>query len=348
MKLENQSRKNNRNMTTNSMSKVSNKVTPYASSEVTEWVVNLLSSVLEEDDISSVRAVLFENRVKLQNIISDSQVTQKSSSSKKNVKDPLAPKRGKTSYIFFCVKKRNEIKESYPDMSAKEIIKELGKVWRSLSDDEKETYVNMSVKDRNRYEEEISNYVAPTNIGFLNPKKTKRSGPKRGLTAYIYFCKDHRDTLKEEQPELSTKEITTGLGKKWKELTDDEKVPFVKLAANDKTRYEKEKETYVDSEHISVEDKKTNDVKSKPNDKKSSKKTNDVKSKPNDKKSSKKKISHKKSGYILYCQEQRVEVKNDNPSWSSQQVTKELGKTWKALSDEKQVGYNERASGENE
>lgn len=338
MKSENQSRKTIRNMETKSISRVSKQITPVVS-ELTDLVVDLISS-RDEDDLSSVRDVLNENHDKLQNIISSNHTTQKSTGLKRN-KDPLAPKRGKTSYIFFCVDKRDEIKNSNPDMSATDIIKELGRVWRSLSDVEKEPYIQLSSEDKDRYNDEMADYVVPDNIGFVESKtKTKRSGPKRGLTSYIYFCKDYRDILKNSNPELSNKEITSSLGKKWGILSDKEKAPFIKLAAIDKIRYENEKKNWTENSATlttSRETTKTNvPVKATAKTKATTKTKTTVKAKEAN--ASKKQLS----GYLLFCQEERDEIMEEHPKWSTQRITKELGKSWKGLSDEEQADYDDR------
>jgi hypothetical protein len=117
-------------------------------------VISILSNVLDDDVISSVTSELYKNRDAFEGIF----VTKKA----KKIKDLNAPKRPKTSYILFCVNKREEISESNPNLSAKEIIQELGNMWRSLSDDEKTEYVTLSNKDKHRYEEEMKLYV-PSN-----------------------------------------------------------------------------------------------------------------------------------------------------------------------------------------
>ena len=332
MKTKIQSSKKNRNMTSKNESNEYNeskKTVQPAVLKLTNLVTDLLSSVLGEDELKSVRDVMFENKNKLQKIMS-STLTKQSITLKK-VKDPDAPKRAKTSYIFFCIKKRDEIMKENPNMSAKEIIKELGIVWRDLPDNKKAPFVKLAEKDKERYEMEMKNYEPP-DLGFVETKKkkAKRNGPKRSLTAYIFFCKEHRDTLKNENPNWTTKEITSGLGKRWKELSDKEKEPFVKLAEEDHSRYEKEKESWNENTsetEVTTKDKTTKDKTTK--DKTTKDKNKDVR---------------KKSGYILFCQEERAALKEDNPDLTNQQITKELGKAWKELSEDEQNEYNQRAN----
>ena len=129
------------------------------------------------------------------------------------------------------------LEKSHPEMEAKDIIKELGNRWKDLSDEKKAKYVKMAEEDKERFSHEMSNYTPPPESATTK----KSSGPKRGLTSYIFFCKDRRDAIKEENPEMSTKDITAELGRLWKSLSEEEKAPYVELANNDKNRYESEK-----------------------------------------------------------------------------------------------------------
>ncbi|KIO20508.1 hypothetical protein M407DRAFT_81488, partial [Tulasnella calospora MUT 4182] len=70
-----------------------------------------------------------------------------------------------------------------------------------------------------------------------------KTGPKRPLSAFMYFCKDWRDRVKAENPEASFGEVGKLLGAKWKELDEEEKTNYIEQAAKDKARYEGEKES---------------------------------------------------------------------------------------------------------
>lgn len=305
---------------------------------LTDYIVNILSDILEEKDLNLVQNTLKEHHTYFQNIINNNV------SKPKKIKDPNAPKRGKSSYIFFCLDKRQSIIDANPEMSAKEIIKELGSVWRDMSEEEKQQYENKSLADKQRYEEEMANYTPPPEIA----SKKDSNKPKRGKSAYIFFCSDRRPYIKEENPQLNTKEITSILGKQWKSLSNDEKQPFLELAEEDKQRYEKEKTEWNSSKednvtmnytHVKKVSYKTENVDNSEKKTKKSKK----KSKKKKNKKSKKKKSKKKSGYILYCQEERDVFQEDYPEMNSQEITKMLASSWKKLSKEEQDDYNERA-----
>ncbi|CEP14314.1 hypothetical protein [Parasitella parasitica] len=74
-------------------------------------------------------------------------------------------------------------------------------------------------------------------------KRTKKdpNAPKRGLSAYMFFSQDQRATVKEENPEATFGQIGKILGDKWKNMSDEQKKPYVKKAEADKKRYEDEK-----------------------------------------------------------------------------------------------------------
>ena len=317
MKSKIQTSKNN-NMETKSNSK----------NILIDTISNILVDSLDSSGLESVREALFQNIGKLNSVIKKNNT--KETAPTKKIKDPNAPKRGKSSYIFFCVDKRQTVIDANPGMAAKEIIQELGNMWRNLGEKEKQRYVDQSVKDKKRYEKEMESYVPPEN---LKVSVKKKEGPKRGRTGYIFFCTEHRPLIKQEDSDLNTKEITSRLGAKWKSLSEEEKSPYVKLAEEDKKRYEEEKLNWGNNSESSTQ--KYDDIDAPVKDKK------DKKSKK-DKKDKKKKKSKKKSGYVLFCQEERDNVKETNPDYSSQQVTQELGELWTALSQEEQDEYNDR------
>lgn len=76
--------------------------------------------------------------------------------------------------------------------------------------------------------------------------KAKR--PKQALSSYIYFCKDQRTVMKEENPDADPKEITSLLAEKWSNLTDDEKKPYVKLHDEEVELLKQQRESGVSSD----------------------------------------------------------------------------------------------------
>ena len=56
----------------------------------------------------------------------------------------------------------------------------------------------------------------------------------------MFFNMETRPKVVEENPGIAFGEVGKKLGAMWKSLTEDEKGPFQKKAAEDKKRYEKE------------------------------------------------------------------------------------------------------------
>jgi hypothetical protein len=57
---------------------------------------------------------------------------------KKRVKrDPNAPKRNKSAYLWFANERRSELQKENPDLSFVEITKMCSSLWKGMSEDEK-------------------------------------------------------------------------------------------------------------------------------------------------------------------------------------------------------------------
>ncbi|KAJ2328872.1 Non-histone chromosomal protein 6 [Coemansia sp. RSA 2681] len=78
-------------------------------------------------------------------------------------------------------------------------------------------------------------------------KKKAKAGPKRALSAYMFFSKDQRQAVKDEFPDVSFGQIGKILGDKWKSLSDAAKAPYNAQCENDKVRYANEKANFVEA-----------------------------------------------------------------------------------------------------
>jgi len=215
---------------------------------------------------------------------------------KKIKKDPDAPKRPISSYMYFTMEKREEAKKKNPDVPVTEISKILGEMW-NISKGKKgkngtKKYEDLASTDKDRYEVEKKAYDSlliqrkveaeherfhqkekekeeamqlmkalqekesislPKEVksekeekGTKGKKKKKDpNAPKKNCSAYIFFCVDVRSDVKLKLPEnCKQAEILSEMGRQWKEMTDNEKSKYVKMANKDKERYEKEMKKY--------------------------------------------------------------------------------------------------------
>ena len=279
-------------------------------------------------------------------------------------KDPAAPKRGCSSYIFFCKDKRTEVKEANPDMKGTEVTKELGRIWRDeTSDKQKKKYSKQATADKERYLEEMKDYTpsaewlaeaeasaSDSEGGKTKRKKSKRKpGPKRARSAYIFFCTEMRSKVKEDNDDMDAKEVTAELGRLWREEYKEDKAlskKFNKMAKEDKERFEQEKAEWVDPEPADDESfapepmKKSSTKKSKKSSKKAEEEEK-VAAEPVKKSSKKKSKKDAPSGYTVFCQQTRQAMREENADWSMSKVSKEMERIWESMDDEEKAAYSQ-------
>ncbi|CAF0768593.1 unnamed protein product [Rotaria sp. Silwood1] len=78
--------------------------------------------------------------------------------SNKKSKDPKAPKRYRSAYILFSIEKRNQVKNENPGLSPKEILSELGALWKSADPQTKEYFQKLSDAEKVEYGEKSNAY----------------------------------------------------------------------------------------------------------------------------------------------------------------------------------------------
>ncbi len=237
---------------------------------ITDGVMNIFKEWVSESGFDVTDSALSELGNKVKELISNEQKKQSKSSKKqsKSIKDPDAPKRGKSAYIYFCNANREVVKnELGDDLKTTEITKELGARWNKLKESTKAAdkklvalYEDQAKKDKERYDDEMKGYERPSDdeLEEKTAKKGKNgkvkkvkdpSAPKRGKSAYIFFCADMRDTVRSELGNDSkATEVTKELGVRWNKLKESTKasdkklrIKYEKMATDDKDRYEKEK-----------------------------------------------------------------------------------------------------------
>ena len=328
--------------------------------------------ILQSDDLKTALDKVINEKIQ-------AQATTKTSKKggKRTKRDPAAPKRGCSSYIFFCQDKRAEVKEANPDFKGTAITVELGRMWREdVSEEDKEKYTSMAADDKERYNTAMADYTpsaefleSKSDSDSSDSKKTKKTkkdrkpGPKKARSAYIFFCSDKRADVKAANDDMNPKDITSELGRLWREdYKDDAKKSkkWVTMAKKDKERFEKEKAEWVDPDGESYapdgkkSSKKTESDESASDDEKSEiepeKKTKGKKTKgkktdviTTTKKDRKIKKADKKgakaSGFIAFTQQTRKTMRTENPEWSMQQVTDEMGKIWESMDEEEKSNY---------
>ncbi|KAL2829664.1 high mobility group box domain-containing protein [Aspergillus cavernicola] len=75
-------------------------------------------------------------------------------------KDPNAPKRGLSAYMFFANDNRDKVREDNPGISFGQVGKMLGEKWKALSEKDRKPYDEKAATDKKRYEDEKAAYNA--------------------------------------------------------------------------------------------------------------------------------------------------------------------------------------------
>ena len=133
-------------------------------------------------------------------------------------------------------------------------------------------------------------------------KKKDKNAPKRGKSAYIFFCGDHRaqakQKLQEQGEPTGIGAVGKELGRMWTQAKEGDISKWKKMETQDKERYENEKETYVPAEEVKTPKKKSSGKK------------------------------RGKSAYIFFTIAERIKIKQDKPDLKGKDVMKELGERW--------------------
>ena len=192
----------------------------------------------------------------------------KSPKKKKRKKDPKAPKRGLSAFMFFSQEMRPKIQEKNAEASFGEIGKLLGEAWKNVSEEEKKRFEDMAEADKERYKKEMESYVPPSDDdddddssedeGSPKKKGKKKraakdpNAPKRALTSFMFFSKEMRPKIQEQNAEASFGEIGKLIGEAWKNASEEEKNKYEDMNKEDKERYDKEMAAYKEKKKSEV------------------------------------------------------------------------------------------------
>jgi len=97
---------------------------------------------------------------------------------KKRTKDPNAPKRAQTAWIFYMNDKRDQVKKENPDIAFGEVAKKVSALWSAASASEKSKYEKLAEKDKARYLKENADYKARGGGGDGPAKKKAKPAKK--------------------------------------------------------------------------------------------------------------------------------------------------------------------------
>ena len=119
--------------------------------------------------------------------------------------------------------------------------------YKNLKPAEMNKWEKKAAQDKLRYQEEMKHYMPmedPTGGGKKKKAKKDPNAPKRNMSAFFLYSCANRTAVKEQNPDASFGDIARLISAQFKALSDKERAQWDKKAAEDKTRYQQEMETF--------------------------------------------------------------------------------------------------------
>lgn len=141
-------------------------------------------------------------------------------------------KRAPNKYIFFKNQFSKKLEEEGNKMDFKELQEEASKVWKSMTPEEKQPFVDMANEAKEK---------------FNASKANKLQRPKKPLNVYTAWMRKWDQTIRSENPDkkFTFKELAELRSAAWKKVKNTDAVEEFKAIVNaDKTRFETEKAAF--------------------------------------------------------------------------------------------------------
>ncbi|XP_022136932.1 high mobility group B protein 13 [Momordica charantia] len=307
---------------------------------------------------------------------------------KKEKKKCPEKKRPSPPYILWCKDQWNEIKKENPEAEFKEISNILGAKWKTITADEKkpyegryqaekEAFLQITSKEKRESEamklleeeqkqktamELLEQYLQFKGEAEKENKKKKEKDPlkpKQPMSAFFLFSNERRATLLAENKNIL--EVAKLAGEEWKNMTEEQRVPYEEMAKKNRDKYTQEMEIYKQKkeEEAAILKKEEEEqmklqkhealmlLKKKEKNETIIKKTKEERQKK--KKEGKKNVDPNKpkkpaSSYILFSKEARKTVMEERPGVNNSTVNALISVKWKELSEGERKIWNDRAA----
>eukprot|EP00826_Nyctotherus_ovalis_P015054 TRINITY_DN14246_c0_g10_i1.p1 TRINITY_DN14246_c0_g10~~TRINITY_DN14246_c0_g10_i1.p1 ORF type:complete len:114 (+),score=43.22 TRINITY_DN14246_c0_g10_i1:137-478(+) len=67
----------------------------------------------------------------------------------------LRPKRPLPAYFWYLKERRSGLKQQYPELTQKDLVKKAAEEWKALSKEKQKKFLQKAKEDRRRYEQEL-------------------------------------------------------------------------------------------------------------------------------------------------------------------------------------------------
>jgi hypothetical protein len=132
---------------------------------ISKYILNFIKENKNDEKIT-------DNWKTKENLIAFEKILKKENKNKS--KDANKPKRGKSSFLYFCDEYKSIIKKDFPDYTNKQIISYLGVLWKDYKENKPELikkYEKVAGIERDRYKKEMLIYKEENTV--KDEKKSK-------------------------------------------------------------------------------------------------------------------------------------------------------------------------------
>lgn len=192
------------------------------------------------------------------------EIIKKSKKREKKVKAKFAPinlEKPANAYNLY----KKAYKQKCDEKKIKYDIKQVSEQYKSLSSSDKESFENEAKRLKNIYNIE---YEKQRQLAIDN-KLFPEDQPKKPLTSFFRFSKEHREAVTNDLKEAGNYEaklVVKNITELWKELTPSEKAPYIDAYNSDKQLYDEQMKIWNEKEASRTKNNITQTVfKTKPN-----------------------------------------------------------------------------------
>ena len=151
------------------------------------------------------------------------------------IKDPNAPKKPRSAYLFYVAAQRDKTKADEPTLKFGDASKLMALQWGKLTPEEKEPYNEMFVKDRERYHAEMADYDgAQTSV----KPKLKRASPAKAKSkaspVFAFFRSACESDVRRTNPGLKQAGVEALIVDRWTNLSDNKRKIYEQCASTKK------------------------------------------------------------------------------------------------------------------
>jgi len=241
------------------------------------------------------------------------------------------------------------LQEKFPEATTPELMKEIGRQWKSISEKDKAWYQSMASKDKERYKREMDDMNKLKEFHKIDSCQLKR--PKKCLSSYMIFVREVRAKVTQDFPDMNALDVMKEVGRRWQSIIPEDKKYFQTQADKDKERFKRENQQYMkELEQLDTKLKKAKlnsenkDESAQQNDAyEQAKQENDPKAAigANGKKMRRDPSMPKKplSAYIYFSQVMREQIKKENPKMPVTSIMKEVTNRWSVMTDQEKGPY---------